>query len=278
MSQRFEKRFAELEQTKEGAFVPFVTLCDPDFDTSLEILKTLIKAGADALELGFPFSDPCADGPVIQKADKRAILSGAKTEDFFTLIARVREFDKDIPISILVYSNLVIARGIDRFYADSAKAGIDAVLIADIPVGMMHTCDDFVKCACAHDIDNVMIAPPNADETTLKAIAEISRGYTYVLSRFGITGTDNEFGRPVGVIRRLYELHAAKPLLGFGISTPEHVKMALETGVAGAIAGSGVVKLVEKNLDDKATMLKDIYDYVEKMKAATRLKRNALFG
>ena len=229
MSLRFENRFAELEAKKEGAFVPFVTLCDPDYDTSYEILQTLIEAGADALELGFPFSDPCADGPVIQKADKRALSSGARTDDFFALIAKIRETDPQIPISVLVYSNLVIARGIDRFYADCARSGIDAVLIADIPVGMMHTCDDFVSCARRHDIDNVLIAPPNADEATLQAVAKITRGYTYVLSRFGITGTDNQFGRPVEVIRRLNELGAAKPLLGFGISTPEHVKMALET-------------------------------------------------
>ncbi len=270
MEQRFEKRFAKLEAAHEGGFVPFVTLCDPDYDTCLEILKTLLKAGADALELGFPFSDPCADGPVIQKADKRALNSGARTSDFFKLIEEVRKLDPEIPMSILVYSNVVLAHGIDSFFAQAEKSGLDAVLIPDVPVNMLHTCDDFVKCAQNHGVDTVLIAPPNADDKTLENIARISSGYTYVLSRYGITGTDNAFGKPVRVIKRLYELNAAKPLLGFGISTPEHVKQALETGVRGAIAGSGVVKLVEKNLGNKEQMLKDIYDYVKSMKDATR--------
>lgn len=270
MEHRFEDRFAELEQRHEGAFVPFVTLCDPDFSTSEQILYTLLKNGADALELGFPFSDPCADGPVIQKADKRALGSGAQTDDFFELIRRVRSADPRVPISILVYCNVVLARGIDKFFSDAAASGLDAVLIPDVPVGMMHTCADFVKCARDHEVDSVLIAPPNADEATLEAIAKVSTGYTYVLSRYGITGTDNTFGKPVKVIKRLKELGAAKPLLGFGISTPQHVKEALATGCCGAIAGSGCVKIVEAHLGHIPEMLNALGAYVASMKAATK--------
>ncbi len=269
MEQRFEKAFAKCQENNEGLFVPFVTLCDPDYETSLEILKTLVVGGANALELGFPFSDPCADGPVIQKADKRALKSGAKVDDFFRIISDFRQFDEEIPISILVYSNVVVARGIDRFFKDAHEAGIDAVLIADIPTGMLNTCDNFKECAVKNGVDTVLIAPPNASDEVIEKVARLSEGYVYVLSRFGITGTDKESGYPLELVQKLKEHNAPHTLLGFGISKPEHVKKALEIGVDGAIAGSGVVQLIENNLDDKEKMLSDIQDYVAAMKAAT---------
>lgn len=270
MENRFENRFAELDKKGEGAFLPFVTLCDPDYDTSLKILKALIRGGADALELGFPFSDPCADGPVIQNADKRALKSGATTDDFFNLVKEIRKENDSIPVSILVYANVVVARGINKFFHDAHEAGIDGVLIPDIPCNMLHTCDDFEKCAHDNGVHTVLIAPPNADEATLEEIAKHSKGYTYVLSRFGITGTENTFGKPVKVINRIKELHGATPVLGFGISTPEHVKQALEIGAKGAIAGSACVKIVEKNLNNVSKMLEELEAYVHAMKEATR--------
>lgn len=270
MEHRFEKRFAELAARNEGGFVPFVTLCDPDYETSLKILRALVDGGADALELGFPFSDPSADGPVIQKADKRALNSGAVTDDFFKLIAAIRAEHPDLPMSILVYANVVLAHGVDNFFQKAQDSGLDAVLIPDIPVGMLHTGEDFQKCAERHGIDTVLIAPPNASEETLDEIARVSKGYTYVLSRYGITGVENTFGKPVRIINRIKELKGALPILGFGISTPEHVKQALEIGAQGAIAGSACVKIIEKNLGDVPAMLKEIKEYVASMKAATR--------
>ena len=271
MTNRFENRFAKLQAKGEGAFLPFVTLCDPDYKTSLEILKSLLKGGADCLELGFPFSDPCADGPVIQNADKRALNSGATTDDFFSLIKEIRKIDDEVPISILVYANVVVARGINKFFKDAYDAGIDGVLIPDIPSNMLHTCDDFEKAARDNGVNTVLIAPPNANEETLELIAKHSKGYTYILSRYGITGTDNAFGKPVKIINRINELNGATPVLGFGISTTEHLKESLKTGAKGAIAGSACVKLIEKNLDNVPQMLKDIENYVASMKAATKL-------
>ena len=270
MENRFENRFAQLKAKNEGAFLPFITLCDPDYKTSLEILKTLLKGGADALELGFPFSDPCADGPVIQNADKRALNSGATTDDFFNLIKDIRAVDDEVPICILVYANVVLARGINKFFADAKAAGIDGVLIPDVPTNMLSTCEDFEKCAEANGVCCVLIAPPNADEDTLKVIANKSKGYTYILSRFGITGTDNAFGKPVRVINAIKELGGAAPVLGFGISTPEHVAEAIKIGCAGAIAGSGCVKIIEQNLNHVPSMLAKLEKYVASMKAATK--------
>ncbi len=271
MTQRFENRFAKLKAKNEGAFLPFVTLGDPDYKTSLLILKSLLEGGADCLELGFPFSDPCADGPVIQHADKRALANGATTDDFFSLIKDIRKEDNEIPISILVYANVVVARGVDKFFKDASESGIDAVLIPDIPCNMLNTSGDFEKCAKKYGVDTVLIAPPNADDKTLETIAKHSKGYTYVLSRFGITGTDNAFGKPVGVINKIKDLDGATPILGFGISTPEHVKEALKTGAIGAIAGSACVKIIEENLNNIPLMTEKLKNYVSSMKEATKL-------
>ena len=128
---RFETKFAELAAKKEGAFVPFVTLCDPTFDRSFEIICTLVENGADALELGFPFSDPLLDGPVIQAANNRALNAGHSTEDSFKLLAKVRSKYPDIPISLLLCANLIFAKGLDNFYQRCAEVGVDAVLVAE---------------------------------------------------------------------------------------------------------------------------------------------------
>ncbi len=270
MTARFNAMFSALKAKGEGAFVPFVTLCDPNFETSVKILKTLCQAGADALELGLPFSDPCADGPVIQAADKRALQSGANTQRCLDAVAALRQDFPHVPVSLLVYVNLVVVFGTERFFAKAAAAGVDAVLIADVPVNMLNVGEDFHAAAQKHGIELVLIAPSNASQETLTAIAAKSEGYVYTLSRFGITGTDKVFGRPVELIQQLKALHAAPTLLGFGISTPDHVKIALQCGADGAISGSAIVKIIAANLSNEAAMLEELYIFVQKMKAATR--------
>ena len=267
---RFQQMFETLKSRREGAFVPFVTLCDPNFDTSVKILKTLCAAGADALELGLPFSDPCADGVTIQAADKRALSSGSTTQRCFDAVAQLRQDYPDVPVSLLVYVNLVVVFGTEKFFAAARQAGVDAVLIADVPYCMLEQGDDFRAAAHKYGIELVLIAPSNAPDDTLKHIAAASEGYVYALSRFGITGTDNVFGRPVETIRRLKELHSAPLLLGFGISTPEHVKIALQCGADGAISGSAVVRIIAENLNNEPAMLENLMLFVRAMKAATK--------
>ena len=186
---RFETKFAELAAKKEGAFVPFVTLCDPTFDRSFEIICTLVENGADALELGFPFSDPLLDGPVIQAANNRALNAGHSTEDSFKLLAKVRSKYPDIPISLLLCANLIFAKGLDNFYQRCAEVGVDAVLVADIPLLAK---EDYVQAAKKHGIQPVFICPPNADAKTVQGVAENSEGYTYLVSRAGVTSAENQ--------------------------------------------------------------------------------------
>lgn len=131
---RYAKMFEQLDAKNQGAFVPFVMVGDPDTQTSVNIIKALVAGGADALELGFPYSDPIADGPTIQKASIRALSKKIKTDDCFEVIRQVREAHADIPIGLLLYSNLVLKRGIEKFYQDAVAAGVDSILIADVPL------------------------------------------------------------------------------------------------------------------------------------------------
>lgn len=266
--ERYENLFAQLKDRKEGAFVPFVTLGDPSVEQSLNIIDTLIEAGADALELGIPFSDPLADGPTIQEATLRAFASGVTPTQCFEMLALIRQKHPDIPVGLLMYANLVFSKGIDEFYAQCEKVGVDSVLIADVPV---EESAPFHQAALRHNVAPIFICPPNADDELLRQIASRGRGYTYLLSRAGVTGAENRAALPLHhLVEKLKEYNAAPPLQGFGISSPEQVTGAIEAGAAGAISGSAIVKIIEKNVDKPEQMLAELKTFVTAMKAATR--------
>jgi len=266
--ERYDNLFAQLKSRKEGAFVPFVTLGDPNPELSLKIVDTLVEAGADALELGIPFSDPLADGPTIQNATLRAFAAGVTPTQCFELLATIRQKYPQIPIGLLMYANLVFSRGIDEFYAQCAKAGVDSVLVADVPI---EESAPFRQAAMRHNVAPIFICPPNADDELLRQLASHGRGYTYLLSRAGVTGAENRAALPLHhLIEKLTEYNAAPPLQGFGISAPGQVSASLDAGAAGAISGSAIVKIIEKNLDNPETMLAELGEFVRTMKAATR--------
>ena len=266
--ERYENLFAQLKDRKEGAFVPFVTLGDPSVEQSLNIIDTLIEAGADALELGIPFSDPLADGPTIQEATLRAFAAGVTPTQCFEMLALIRQKHPTIPIGLLMYANLVFSKGIDEFYSQCEKVGVDSVLVADVPV---EESAPFRQAALLHNVAPIFICPPNADDDLLRQIASYGRGYTYLLSRAGVTGAENRAALPLHhLVEKLKEYNAAPPLQGFGISSPEQVTGAIEAGAAGAISGSAIVKLIEKNVANPGQMLTELKAFVTAMKAATR--------
>ncbi len=267
MNDRYQQMFDNLLAKNQGAFVPFVTLHDPDFETSIEIIQCLIDNGADALELGIPFSDPIADGPVIQKASIRALESGATVERSFEIIKRIRNKNPEIPIGLLVYSNLVVANGMANFYAQAADAQVDSVLVADVPV---LESAPFIEAAKKASVKPIFIATPNASESKLTKVAELGDGYTYLLSRAGVTGTEVKAEMPVeNIVTALHKKSAPPSLLGFGISTPEQVKQAIKLDIAGVISGSAVVKTIENSLRDKNQMLIKLGEFISQMKQAT---------
>ncbi|HHH30837.1 MAG TPA: tryptophan synthase subunit alpha [Polyangiaceae bacterium] len=252
----------------DGAFIPFVVLGDPNPDASLDVVEALVRGGADALELGIPFSDPVADGPTIQAADLRALAAGTRPSHALSITRAIRERHPSLPMGLLVYANLVEAPGRDRFYARAAEAGIDSVLVADVP-----TVESAPYAAAAHavGIEPVLIATPNATDEALRVIAETSQGYTYVVSRVGVTGAEDEAGLDhTTLLAKLDALGAPPCVLGFGISSPAHVRAAIAAGARGAISGSAVVRRVADHLDDPDRRHAALETFVAEMKAATR--------
>lgn len=258
---RYAAMFDRCKAGGEGAFGAFLMLGDPDLETSAMLLDGLVEGGADMVELGIPFSDPVADGPVIQQASIRALAAGVRTQHCLDLIAALRDRHRAVPIGILTYANIVAARGIENFCRELADAGVDSLLVADVPT---LEAVPYSSAAKAAGIDLVMIAAPNTPRATLARIASLSSGYTYCVARAGVTGADAELAldhRPL--FAALSEAGAPPPVLGFGISTPDHVRQALASGGAGVISGSAIVSKVSEGPAAVGA-------FVAAMKAATR--------
>jgi len=266
--ERYTRLFERLSTRNEGAFVPFVTLGDPSPELSLQIIDTLVESGADALELGIPFSDPLADGPTIQSATLRAFAAGTTVAQCFEMLSMVRQRYPDLPIGLLMYANLVFSRGVDQFYAQCAAAGVDSVLVADVPV---EESAPFRQAAMRHNIAPIFICPPDASDELLHELAQHGRGYTYLLSRAGVTGAENAASQPLQhLVDKLRDYQAPPALQGFGISEPRQVHEAIAAGAAGAISGSAIVRIIERNQQDPAALKRELADFVSSLKAATR--------
>ncbi|KQB87012.1 tryptophan synthase subunit alpha [Corynebacterium lowii] len=282
---RFDTLFSRLHD--EGAFVPFLMLGDPSPKDSLAIVRTLVAAGADALELGVPFSDPVADGPTIQASHVRALAGGVGLTEALEQIRAIRAEFPRLPLGMLVYGNVPFARGLDTFYQEFAEAGADAILLPDIPV---REGAPFIAAAERAGIDPVFIAPAQASEEVLEAVATHSRGYIYAVSRDGVTGTEKQ-SQTTGLreaVEHVARFDGAPILLGFGISQPEHVRAAIQAGAAGAITGSAITRIVEKHcvpdperpshsehgvpaskVGDPEALRAELGEYVRAMKKAT---------
>lgn len=279
MTERYSQLFGSLQERNEGAFVPFVMLGDPTPEDSLEIIRTLVDAGADALELGVPFSDPVADGPTIQRSHLRALDNGATVNGSLKLIKQIREEYPELPIGMLIYGNVAFTRGFERFYSEFAEAGADSILIPDVPV---REGAPFSAAAKKAGIAPIYIAPAQASEATLQGVAANSQGYIYAISRDGVTGTERQ-SETKGldqVVANVTRFGGAPVLLGFGISKPEHVADAINAGAAGAITGSAITAIIEKyttgnhpdpsTITDLAALKEELHAFVADMKAATR--------
>lgn len=239
-----------------GAFGAFLMLGDPDVETSARLLDSLVEGGADMIEVGIPFSDPVADGPVIQAAAQRALAAGVRVRDCFDLVAAFRTRHPDVPVGILTYANLVVAR--TGFMREAAEAGADSLLIADVPA--IET-EPFVRDMEQAGIEPVLIAAANTPDATLQRIAALSKAYTYCVSRAGITGTHAGGSFDSALIERLRSAGAPPPVFGFGISAPGHVRAALSAGARGVICGSAIVDLAHRGGDVAA--------FVRSLKAST---------
>lgn len=238
----YKETFAAL---KHPALIPFFVIGDPDYDASLEIVKTAIDAGVDMLELGIPFSDPIADGPTIQKADIRALKAGMTTSKAMQFIKAVSEY-KPLPIGLLVYYNLVFQYGPQKFFSDFKAAGGSSVLVADLSI------DDeaeITPLAEAAGLETVFMVTPNTEANRARRIAEKSTGFIYTVSTLGVTGERQSLSDVVKpLIRRLKSITQTPICVGFGISTPEQAGEVAAAGADGVIIGSRIVKVIEQNI------------------------------
>jgi tryptophan synthase alpha chain len=261
---RYAAMFERLTDERAGAFGAFLMLGDPDLETSGGLIDSAVEGGADLIEVGFPFSDPVADGPVIQASAERALRQNVRQEDCFALLESLRQRHPRVPIGILTYANLVVTRGRETFYRQAAAAGVDSVLIADVP---SLEAEPFATSARVAGIDPVLIAAVNSPPATLQRIARLGGGYTYCLARSGVTGPGEEVHfEHRSMLEALAAASAPPPIFGFGISRPGHVRAAIEAGAAGAICGSAIVRLAAENRASAPTALRR---FVAEMKSAT---------
>ena len=275
---RYDTMFQRLEEKGEGAFVPFIMLSDPSPAEAVEIISTVVEAGADAVELGVPFSDPVADGPAIQTAHVRALDGGATVQQALDQVRELRQRFPELPIGMLIYANVAYVRGLDRFYPDFHSAGADSILLPDVPV---RESQPFTEAATAAGVDPIYIAPAKASRETLEGVAANSRGYIYAISRDGVTGAEKEatVDGLREVVDNINSFGGAPVLLGFGISRPEHVRDAIAAGASGAITGSAISNIIAKytehthpnpgRVTDMAGLKAELSDYVRAMKQAT---------
>jgi tryptophan synthase alpha chain len=228
---------------KRPGLVAYVTCGDPDLETTREIVLAAIGAGADVIELGVPFSDPLADGPVIQRASERALAQSTTLEDILKLARDLRQ-RSDAGLIVFSYLNPVLRLGLTRFCAAAADAGVDGALITDLPV---EEAGEYLRSMRARSLDTVFLAAPTSTDARLERIAQVSRGFVYAVSRTGVTGTRDELPQDardlVTRLRRYTELPIA---VGFGISTPEQFAAMGEFADA-AVVGSAIVQAIERN-------------------------------
>lgn len=248
---RLSTQFEALRAQNRAAFVTFVTAGDPNYETSLEILKGLPAAGADIIELGMPFTDPSADGPAIDKAAQRAIAHGASMKKTLEMVRSFRQDNDKTPLVLMGYFNPIFAYGIDRFCTDAADAGVDGLIVVDLPP---EEDAELLEPANASGIDIIRLATPTSDDERLPAILNGASGFVYYVAVAGVTGgksaTADDIGKAVARIRR----HTSLPVaVGFGIRTPEQAA-DIAARADGAVVGSAIVSLVEQGLDDQLEM------------------------
>lgn len=244
---RLTQRFADLEKRHDKALVTFITAGDPDLATTAELIPLLAEAGADIIELGMPFSDPMADGPTIQLSSERALAAGTTLDGILSMVGRVRA-TSDIPIILMGYLNPIHAYGYARFAREAAQAGVDGVLLVDMPPEESR---EFLHAARAHGLNTIFLLTPTSDPSRIATVAKLGEGFLYYVTVTGVTGARQEvsasLSAELGEIRGKVKL----PIVaGFGISTPQQA-----AGVAaladGVVVGSAIVKLFQQHSGDK---------------------------
>ena len=249
---------------KGKAFIPFITCGDPDLETTGKLVRTAVENGADLVELGIPFSDPTAEGPVIQGANLRALQGGITTDNIFAFVRELRK-DVTVPLVFMTYANVVFSYGTEVFIRTCQEIGIDGIILPDLP---FEEKEEFAPLCKQYDIALISLIAPTSDKR-IAMIAREAEGFLYIVSSLGVTGTRSEITTDLSSIVKVVRENTNLPCaIGFGISTPEQAKKM--AGIAdGVIVGSAIIKLIEK---DGRESLKSVGEYVKSMKEAIMIR------
>ena len=271
---RIAARFAELRAQDRGALIPFLEAWDPDPVTSMAILRGMPGAGADLIEIGMPFTDPMADGPIIQAAGKRALAAGASVVRTLAMVRDFRAEDNATPVVLMGYLNPILSYGPERFCVDAAASGVDGLIVVDLPT---EEADLLVPFATASGLDIIRLIAPTTDDARMPLLLNGSSGFVYYVSITGITGTRTasaaELAAAMPRIRRVTDLPIA---IGFGVRTPEQAAEAVRTGDA-AVVASALIDTLCANLDEqgraKPDAVRKVLDQVRGLAEGVRSAR-----
>ena len=263
---RIEAKFKELKKRKKTALIPFITAGDPDLKTTKALVLEMEKRGADIIELGVPFSDPIADGPTIQEADIRSLKHKTSLNDVLKMVKDLRK-KSEVPLILMTYYNLLYNYGIERFTVQAKKSGVDGVIAADLPI---EEADELKRYARKNNLDTIFLASPTSPPQRLKLIAKETKGFIYYVSLTGVTGARKKLPEDLIFSLKRLKRFTKKPIaVGFGISKPEHIRK-IRRYADGAVVGSAIVSIIEKNLKSK-DLVKKVGDFVGRLSHACRI-------
>ncbi len=264
---KIENKFKELRSKNEKALIAYIMVGYPDNKSTLPIVRGLVKGGADIIELGFPFSDPLADGPVIQRASTISLDKGTHLDNLFNLIKKIRK-ETDIPLVLMTYTNILYKQGYSKFIFNAKKAGIDGFILPDMSI---EEAKDYVTAAKKYNTDTIFLVSPNTSKSRLKKIAKITSGFLYLVSMFGTTGMKTMIQQyTINAIKNTKKAVNSKiPVgIGFGVTTPEDVKRFVSNNVDAVIVGSAFLRLIEKTPANQLEA--KVASFTKKMKAPTK--------
>ena len=263
---RISQTFERLQKTRERALIPYVTAGDPDLTMTKTLVREMVRRGGDLIEIGVPFSDPLADGPIIQRASQRALQGGTTLRKILRTVSELRR-DVDVPLILMTYYNPVLRYGEEAFVADALDAGVDGIIVPDLPP---EEAQALMELTADTPLDVIFLAAPTSTSARLRLISEASRGFIYYMSRLGTTGIRDRLAEDLRVMLEKVRASTAKPIaVGIGVSTPDHVRLVSEMA-DGVVVGSAIVKLIE-DLEGREEWLDQIGDFIAALKAGTRL-------
>jgi tryptophan synthase alpha chain len=265
---RLIRKFQDLSNRNERALICYVVAGFPDIDSTERIVNTLASAGADIIEIGIPFSDPIADGPIIQEASYDALVRGVTPEKCLSLAHRIRKRFPDLPILVMTYSNILLKKGFETFMIKSKSLGIDGFILPDM---IVEESDCYIKQASKLGLATIFLVSPNTSEQRMKSIINRSSGFVYVVSVYGITGTRKSFeDYTLYAIKQVKRIAKSRlpVVVGFGITKPSHVRSMIAAGADAVIVGSAIVERIKSNRNNHKKMLETLSSYVIEMKRA----------